>query len=418
MIFIPKSQQDNSSMNTKKCLICGRNIDGIWISHKLYLDKVFTLDQYKVGFQCHQCGACICTAGKKEDHPYGKISLFKKKEKFRCPECGQVFDPSHVILRQDAPINIELRKILGETGLTIEAFTYNQISGSLDKRKWRSDKNLREQLLEQLRNDGNGYMHRCLAELVWEIEQSPGRRDQEILQSDAKNRLARVKWLAEIGAVWFFEDGKAEDILVYIIEHMQDHIRPLNENPMSEYPASIFDNLMGALYQVAIVTKSGKSIPALINTLHNDETIYYRRLAAFALGHIDSDPRVVDALIKALIDEKRPFRPAGGSIRTPNAASVQERVILSLLKIGDERGLAAVIPVVGKSVKFADLSNIEYSGKDSVVLLTEIGKKQPQLLIDALDKRDKDALRKNGGENVEELTIISQIEKTLEQLNK
>lgn len=403
-------------MNLQTCLICGRDIDGIWISHKLYLDKVFTLDQYKVGFQCHQCGACICTAGKKEDHPYGRISLFKK-EKFRCPQCREVFDPSHVILRQDAPINVELRKILGETGPAIEAFTYNQISGSLDKRKWRSDKNIREQLLEQLKNDGNGYMYRCLEELVWEIEQSPGRRDQEILQSDAKNRLARVKWLAEIGAVWFFEDGKAEDILVYIFEHMQDHIRPLNENSMSEHPASIFDNLLGALYQVATVTKSGKSIPALINTLHNDETIYYRRIAAFALGQIDSDPRVVDALIKALQDEKRPFRSAGGSLLTPNAVSVQERAVLSLLEIGAERGLAAVIPVVGKSVKFADFTDIEYSGKDSVILLAEIGKIQPQLLIDALNIRDKDALRKDVSKNVNELTIISQIEKALELLN-
>jgi hypothetical protein len=199
-------------MNSTTCVICGRNIDGIQITHKFYLDKGFTLDQYKIGFQCQHCGTCICTAGKRKDHPYGKISLFKK-EKFRCPKCGEVFTPSHVILRQDAPISVELRKILGETGPTIEAFTYNQISGILDKRKWRNDKNVKEQLIEQLKIDGNGYMYRCLEELVWEIGQSPGRSD---LKSDdaTANRLARVKWLAEIGAVWLFEDGKAEDILV------------------------------------------------------------------------------------------------------------------------------------------------------------------------------------------------------------
>jgi HEAT repeat protein len=199
---------------------------------------------------------------------------------------------------------------------------------------------------------------------------------------------------------------------------MQDHIRPRNENPVSEYPASIFDNLMGALYQVATVTKSGKSIPALINTLHTDETTYYRRLAAFALGHIDWDPRVVDALIVALNDEKRPFRPAGGGLLTPNAVSVQERAVLALLQIGDEHGLAAVIPVVGKSTKFADLTDIEYSGKDSAVLLTKIGKKAPHLLEDALEKRDKEDLRKDIVKNVGELTIIDQVEKALDQINK
>lgn len=403
-------------MNSKMCVICGRNIDGILITHKLYLDKVLALDQFKVGFQCQQCGACICTAGKKADHPYGKISLFKK-EKYHCPECGEVFEPNHVILKPEAPICIELRKILGDTGPLFDAFTFITISGSLDKRKWRNDQNVRKQLLEQLRIDGDGYMIRCLEELVWEIEKSPGTRDKDILQRDVKNRLARVKWLAEIGAGWLFEDGMAEDILVYIMDHMQDHIRPQNENLVSEYPASIFDNLMGALSQVAKVTRSGKSIPALINVLHNDQIIYYRRIAAFALGYIDWDPRVVDALIKALDDEERPFRPAGGSLLTPKAASVQERAVLSLLQIGDERGLEAVIPVVGKSAKFAELTDIEYKGIDSVDLLTEIGKKQPQLLIEALDRRDKEVLRKDIGKNIDELTMISQVEEALEQLN-
>ena len=72
---------------------------------------------------------------------------------------------------------------------------------------------------------------------------------------------------------------------------------------------------------------------------------------------------------------------------------------------------------MGKSIKFADFTDIEYSGKDSVILLAEIGKIQPQLLIDALNMRDKDALRKDVSKNVNELTIISQIEKALELLN-
>lgn len=404
-------------MNATTCAICGCKIEGIWISHKHYLDKAFTLDQYKIGFQCLNCGKCICTTGKRKDHPYGKVSLFKKI-KFHCPNCGEVFRPSHVILKQDAPFSIELREILGETGTTIEAYTYNQISGILDKRKWRNDNNDKEQLFDQLKIDGKGYIYRCLEELVWEIEKSPGNHDSEILKSDAKNRLARVKWLAEIRAVWLFEDGMAEDILVHIIEHMQDHIRPKNENSLSEYPASIFDNLMGALFQVETVTRSGKSIPALVNTLLNDDVIYYRRLAAFALGHINWDSRVVEALIQALNDEKRPFTPAGGSLFTPTRPSVQERAVVSLIQIGDERGLAAVIPILGKKIIFAPNTDIKYSGEDSAKLLLEIGLKVPHLLKDALNNLDKNVLSKDVVKNLDELTIISQVEKALDHIGK
>ena len=401
-------------MNSKTCVICGRNLSGIWITHESYLEKL-SLDKYKIGFQCQHCGTCICTAGNKKDHPYGKISLFKK-EKFMCPECGEEFKPGHVILSEDAPVRVELRKMLGESGPTIEAGTYNQISGVLDKRKWRMDKAVREQLIQRLKTDGNGYIYRCLKELVWEIEKcSPS--GSELEKNSARNRTSRVLWLAEIGADWLFEDGMAEEILVYIIENMRENIGAPGEHSLSDNPASILDTLIKALYRVETVTKSGKSIPALINTLHNDEVIHYRRIAAFALGFIDWDPRVVDALVMALNDDKRPYRPAGGSLMTPKAASVQERAVLSLIQIGDEKGLEAVIPVVGRSVKLAGSTDIEYSGKDSAVLLTKIGKIAPHLLEDALKKRDKEELRKDIVKNVGELTIINQVEKALSQIN-
>ena len=317
-------------METTTCAICGRVMEGILITHKRYIDKVFTLDQYKIGFQCQNCGACICTAGKKKDHPYGKFSL--KKKDFHCPKCGERFEPSHVLFKKDAPVNEELRAMLGETGPSIEPRTFNQISEIFDRKKWRKDENLQRQLLEQLKVDGEGYIYRCLEELVDEIEKVTPSNTNSIGGGDAKNRILRISWLAEIGAGWLFEDGLAEDMLIYIVEQMKDNIRDDDQHDNGEHPGTTFDLLIVALWQIERAAKSGKSIPAITNILLNDHSVYYRSVTALLLKFITWDPRVVDALIEALHDEKRPSRLHGGSLTSPNPNSVHERAVFSLIE--------------------------------------------------------------------------------------
>lgn len=95
------------------------------------------------------------------------------------------------------------------------------------------------------------------------------------------------------------------------------------------------------------------------------------------------------ALIEALNDKKRPHRESGSLwIATNKAPSVQERAIVSLIRIGDERGLSVVIPILAQEPTFARQTEIEFSGEDSEKLLTEIGLKAPYLLIHALENGD------------------------------
>ena len=402
-------------MDSITCVICGNPIEGILITHRHYEKLIFRLIDQKIGFQCQHCSAYICTAGKRKDHPYGKMSLQRKK--YHCPKCGELFVPSNVLLKEDAPINLELREILGTNVKEIDPALFNKTLSKLEGRKWREDSGVKEQLLKQLQTDGIGFINRCLEELVQEIELITPNNCRSIESSAARNRISRIIWLAEIDADWLFEDSPTEEILIYMVEEMKEYIRDDDEYDQDEYPGSIFELLMQALWKVEEVIRSGKLIPVITNILLTDHSVYYRSNAALLLGFIRSNSTAVDALIEALKDEKRPHRPAGGSLLTPKAPSVQETAIISLMNIGEERGLSAVIPRIGQKVIFAENTDIQYSGQNSIEMLKEIGAKAPQLLVGAIKDFDKNALRKDIGKNINELTLIDQIESALDQIN-
>jgi HEAT repeat protein len=100
------------------------------------------------------------------------------------------------------------------------------------------------------------------------------------------------------------------------------------------------------------------------------------------LGRVDWDPDVVEALIKATEDHERPkrFEPGGWAPKS-KPPSVHERAVLSLAEIGSEKSLSLVIPIFAGWDRFAKQSDI---GQDTVELLSRIGLKAPESLIEAV----------------------------------
>ena len=167
---------------------------------------------------------------------------------------------------------------------------------------------------------------------------------------------------------------------------MTENDESVRSDGREEYPESPLAFLINTLISIESLTRSGKSIPLLIQILRNDEVVYYRTVAAKLFGAVTWNPNVVNALIEALKDEKRPHRFEDGLAPKSKPPSVQERAIVSLIDISDERGLSAVIPKVAQKDKFGDwIDDIEE--KDTVELLAEIGIKKPDALIQALQEK-------------------------------
>jgi len=364
-------------MNAKTCTICGQLIDGKRIEFKVFVENMDLSHKHQIGYQCQHCGALYCVAGKKKDHP--KRSWWSGYEKVRCPECGDSIGPSYAILSQDAPEIEESREPIGETAPIIEKHISSQISEMLDAREWEEDTEVQEQLLELLKVNGEAFLVQCLEDInsdsIWPRETT---RIKKVMQ---------VGSVAEVGALWLFEDGEIEEMLIHRVE--EKYLKGVQDHSKHEFPESILTYLISALLSIEAATRSGKSIPAIIDNLLNNEIVYFRTETAKQLGVVDWDSRVVDALIEALNDKKRPHRESGSLwIATNKAPSVQERAIVSLINICDERGLSAVIPILAEEPTFARQTEIEFSGEDSVNMLTEVGLRAPHLLTHALEHGD------------------------------
>lgn len=136
----------------------------------------------------------------------------------------------------------------------------------LDAREWEEDPEVREQLLELLKVIGEAFLVQCLEDInsdsIWPRETT---RIKKVMQ---------VGSVAEVGAVWLFEDGEIEEMLIHRVE--EKYIRGVQDHSKHEFPESILTYLISALLAIEAATRSGKSIPAIIDNLLNNEIVYFR----------------------------------------------------------------------------------------------------------------------------------------------
>jgi HEAT repeat protein len=358
------------SMETTICINCEQPIQGKRFRFLDYLEYG-KLDpniyKYEIGSECQHCGATYCNQCKKK---HLKFSLWKGGwTKLRCTQCGEPLGPGYLILSQDASISEATPELIWTTMPSIDKDTFSRIAKMLDERKWEHNATLKELLLSQLKMHGKPFLFACLKEVALDLP---------ITQQGKITKINQIGALAEVGAAWLFEDGITEDWLVYKLE----------QGIPAGDATSFF--LVKSLIAIETATKSGKHIPVLTNILLHAKIVDVRADAARELGAIDWDTRVVDALLEAMKDRERPHRMPEVSLAVskPEPASVQQRAILSLIQIGDERGLSAVIPILAMEDKYAKFTEIDAYGLDTIELLTEIGMKSPPSLINALQHEE------------------------------
>ena len=358
-------------MDKTTCVICEQPIEGIRVSFANFLESAkagIKVREYEIGSECQHCGATFCKACIKK---HLKFNILKGNT---CSDCGKPMGPGYFILSPDTSINEALFEHITDEKQPIEKETFSKITALLDEREWESDENAKKQLIDLLKDHGELFYSEILKDLAI---------GTEIIQQGTIKKVDRIGALAEVGPSYLFADADAEDLLVYKLEHDKSSWITKADYSREEVD-TLLPHVVSALIAIEACTRSGKSIPFLTDILLNNEYINYRANTARQLGAIDWDPRVVEALIEAIKDHKRPSRFEPGIAPKVKPPSVSERAILSLIEIGNEKGLSIVIRILAGRDKFAKWTDISASGLDTVEMLSEIGMRAPEQLIQAL----------------------------------
>ena len=196
--------------------------------------------------------------------------------------------------------------------------TLEKVIQRLQSEPWAKDETLKQEILGELRE-----LESSMFEHIFRLC-----RSNSWQQRQQGYRL--IGGLAAIEALWFFEDGKAEDLL---IEALQDIVEVARVEAIK------------SLILIEEIEKTGKSIPGLINILKKDKKPDIRFDTALYLAFIRWDPRVTDALIEALEDHENTKRESllmGTQYGLPVSVAATE----ALAKLGDKKGIAAIAPRV------------------------------------------------------------------------
>jgi HEAT repeat protein len=192
-----------------------------------------------------------------------------------------------------------------------------EVFNKLRTQPWAEDMKLREELLGELRETGQATLQGVFAML------------NDSREGTRQEACRILGLLGGIEALWLLENGIPEELLI-------QRLRDDSEKVQVE--------AIHSLVLIEEVRKSGKTIPALINVLKNYPNPAIRIETAMMLGFIKWDSRVTEALVQAIADKEAVTRESL-LLGTQKGMSVEDASALSLSKIGDKRGVAAMIPV-------------------------------------------------------------------------
>ena len=362
-------------MEQMTCSMCDRTYQGVAYDWDTYAGMGGALV-----YQCQNCNAGYCWQCQDKHLKAIKIAFKKKLGREprlqaklldgSCPQCGESFEPNPVLILK--AVSLMHEQSLEPTQISQDVI--REITKKIDKSGKDYEQHgtfegsaSRQQALDLLRIHGTAFVH-----------------------SNLKLGPAYLVALARIGADWLFEDGKIEDFLIsldtggYMKDgrpaRLPDQEKILRDHSRLSRRLSKVDSLV----TIAANTKSSKAIPLIIDELKDTESPDFVR----TLACMYPDPELVGALIETLGSTYRPTRVATGladSVR--EYLSVQEAAIMTLIDIGDERGIVAVIPLLLRKKEFAEWT--EHS-KKTVDMLSQIGDKAIAPLVKALSSGNTD----------------------------
>ena len=196
-----------------------------------------------------------------------------------------------------------------------------------------------------------------------------------------------------------------------LLGHIGDlGIEPLTQILKENESAEFRNTAVHSLLQIEKLSKTGKAIDSIIWTLKNDEDLHVRMYATFALSEIKGYPRVIDALIEALNDSEQQEEVTKGSFLgmpiTAGYINVRVNAVEALKKIGDERGLKAIISPYLQMLKDHDWK----TRKRAIEKIAEMGGAQTvQLLSDSL-KDEHWEVRKMAAESLGKIKDVKAVE--------
>lgn len=361
-------------MSKVTCGICSQTFQGATYDWHKFVGKDRTkLVLGSLAYQCKNCGAGFCV---KCQEKHLKLKIRSGWEKVLCPQCGDSFGPGSVFVRKAASL------VFGEsTGeASVSKATLSKISRKLDD-LWQeyyegmiNDISHNQEVLDLLKSHGWAFVQKTMEDAYGAL-----------LPAKQCRAVHRLGALGAIGALWLVEDGRVEDFLIDLVTSgYLNNGRPavlLKQGiPPIDIPAERGHQALLALVPIEAVRKTGKSVPLFIDSLRDTQFTRFVRL----LGYMYPDRRLVDAMIVEFENTHRP-PPKGTGLLTNWELSVQEEAVLSLIKIGDERGLAAVVSLLLRKDKFAEYTFYSVKTRD---MLKQMGQKAVDALVEALRVED------------------------------
>ena len=251
-----------------------------------------------------------------------------------------------------------LRKKISELSKEVTTqLALSRVEGMLLSRKWKDNAAKREELIDLLKLHGQQLVNRYLRSL---------RKTERFGFGFGFDPLIAI---IEVGASYLID------------ERIIDCVTELAHS-RSDYWVRI--NAARVLVAIEGAQRSGKTLPVLISLLLNDKAYAVRASVAEYLQCITWNDTVVEALISALGDYDFQYEFTG-SLFSPRTLSVSEKAILSLIAIGNEKGIRAIVPKLLSEDSFADGTR---EPRKTIDMLRQIGDQAIPSIIETLEMED------------------------------
>jgi hypothetical protein len=337
-----------------KCRLCGQPVEG-----KILVEPIKVSDQTKttqalIGIKCHSCDTFLCANCYNKE--YNKLTGFNKIKGINCPVCQKKF---YAI---DSKMNF-LNGFVYPVDVDLNSMIQHWMSYTPPQKKPENN-DLFKKLLDDLQGVYDYYKEGFLENVLIRIKQH-----EVLVKEHIKKRIQHgdertglfgqnpVSLVNELivmgraGANWLLQrEYLPDDFLNELVNISKDKESPL--------VYTYWDNATLALIEIEIARKDGQFVPAIIQSYrfhHQGNDMVSRISLAIRLGTITWDERIVDCLLETLEEEFRIVDPefkvssVGDLFLKKMIAGPSQRAAESLIAIGNERGIAAIIPQLFQS---------------------------------------------------------------------
>lgn len=323
------------------CKHCSQPIEGKILVEPLSGQEAKRAFPTAGGFRCQYCRTFLC----KEcyTNARGELSGLKKVVGVDCPGCGLQFYSPFGSNLGIYPADVDLDSIVSEKAFE-KSKAFSKLLDDLGKVHDFYREGFLEDVLARIKEQEE-LVIKHIEERIQYGDEKTG-----VFKQNPESLVTKLIVIGRAGATWLLQrEYLPDDYVNKIIAVTQGKKPPLM------YSFRWYATL--ALIEIEIARKDGHLTPAIIQSYQSDGQDMEEHISlAIQLGRITWDERIVDCLVETLDEEFRINDPEftasslGDLFLDKHIAGPAQRAAESLIAIGNERGIAAIIPHLLKHI--------------------------------------------------------------------